>query len=711
MSSAAGAATTSGVSAASIRRLLAPRSLAVVGASSDPAAIGGAPLVLLERFGYAGEIHLVSRSRTEIGGRPCVASLDDLPEGVDAAIFAIPQAGVHDALAAAARRGIGGVIAFSSGYGEVGEDGLRAQLALAELARAHDVALAGPNCLGLVNFVDGVPLTFGDVAPNRRASETGLAIVAQSGAMSLALTYAAMAQDIPVSFAISTGNEAVLSIEDYLAVLLEEDHTKVVALLIEQIRHPDRFLELARRARERDVALCVLHTGRSSRAQVASLTHTGAIAGDQDVLRAVVAREGVLFIDSLDELIDTAGLLTKTSRPTRAGVGFMTDSGAAKTFALDCADQLGLELPELDVDSRARMTDELPPFATPSNPTDITAMGLNDPSLYARVATVLLDDEAVGTLVVSAMPGSALQGREQIEALVPTLAAATKPVVYTIMGGECPLPEENRLRILDAGLSLFRSPERALRAVAHTTHLSQLLDAATRERSREPDVVLEGVTTSLGEVGAKEVLARAGIPVPRSLVVSIPAEAGRAAEELGGAVVLKIVSRDIAHKSDVGGVAIVDRGSDVEARATRMLDEVARRAPNATIEGFLVEEALASGVEMIVGARRDPNWGPVVLVGVGGVWAEFADDHVLVAGDAGREEVRAALESLRSAALLRGARGDEPRDVEALIDFIGLVNAIMRANAHLSALELNPVLVRREGEGVVALDALIEVGR
>ena len=695
--------------AAAVRRLLHPRSVAIVGASSDPASIGGAPLVLLERFGYRGEIHLVSRTRREINGRPCVPSIDDLPDGVDAAILAIGKVGVEDAVAAAGRRDIGGVIAFSSGYAEIDADGADAQRRLADLAAGHGLALAGPNCLGLVNFVDAVPLTFGDVMPNRRSGHPGLAIVAQSGAMSLALTYDAMAQDIPVSYAISTGNEAVLGVEDYLAVLIEEDNTKAVALLVEQIRRPETFLGLAARARQREITFCVLHTGRGERAQAASLSHTGAIAGDQDVLRAIVGREGVLFIDSLDELIDTAGVLTKTKLPGTSGVGFMTDSGAAKTFAIDVSEEIGVVLPELTPATIELLRAELPAFATASNPADITAMGLNDPSLYARVARVLLGDDDVGTLVVAAMPGSKVQGTEQVEALLPTLTTAEKPVIYTIMGGESPIPSTNRMKILDAGLPLFRSPERALRAAGNAASVARTWRDATRRAAPRPiDRLAVTSTERLGEREAKALLASAGLSVPASQLVTNPIDALAAAGQLGLPIVLKIASAQITHKSDIGGVAFVRDKDAVAERAARMIADVQAARPDAIIDGILVEQARSGGTEMLVGARRDPVWGPFVLVGLGGVWAEIIRDTVVIAGEADRSEILERIGCLRSAAVLRGARGEAPRDIEALIDTIELLAGILRSTPEIVEIEVNPLLVLAHKEGVVALDAVIE---
>ena len=695
------------VSRGALQRLLHPRSIAIVGASDVAESIGGAPIALLERFGYAGDVYCVSRTRAQINGRPCVDSIEGLPYGVDALVLAIPKSGVVEAVEAAGRRGVGGAVVFSSGYAEADVDGAAQQAQLAALAARYDLALAGPNCLGLINFAESAPLTFGDASQNRRTGDQGLAIIAQSGAMSLALTYAAMAQDIPVRYAISTGNEAVLSIEDYLGEILEEDGIRAVVLLIEQIRRPAQFLELAQIARQREIALCVLHTGRGERAKAASLSHTGAIAGDQDVMRAVLGREGVLFIDSLDELIDTASVLVKCATPSAYGVAFMTDSGAAKTYAIDVSDEIGLWLPELTPSSLSRLAAEIPPFAIASNPVDITAMGLNDPSLYGRVASTLLDDDDVGCLVVSAMPGSTSQGTQQVEALLPVLGAAQKPVVYTIMGGDSPLPPQNVLKILDAGLPLFRSPDRALRAARHVMNRSRIVHDAGLRGSPNDVAPLDLQEFGRGEYGAKSLLARAGLRVPRGELAVDARAAANAAASIGYPVMLKIVSEQILHKSESGGViAVADEGELIRGFAD-MLDRVHATVPDAVIDGVLVEEIVSGGVEVIVGARRDASWGETVLIGMGGVWAEFIEDAVVISANADRSEIRAAIESLRGAVTLRGARGRSAGDIDALVSAVELIGGLLRSTQQCDEIEVNPLAVLAEGQGVVALDALI----
>ncbi len=687
-------------------RLLRPRSVAVVGASDVATSVGGAPLVLLERFGYAGEVYPVSPSRERIGARACLRSIDELPVGVDAAVLAIPRGAVPGALEALSRRGVGGAVVFSSGYAETGPEGAGDQRALADFAREHGLAIAGPNCLGLVNFVDRVPLTFGDASPNRRVRPRGLAVIAQSGAMTLALTYAAMAKDVTVTYAASTGNEAVIGIEDYLDALADDDATAVVAMLVEQFRRPAEFLAAARRARERGLSVLVVHLGRGERARAASLTHTGALAGDYAVTRAALEAEGVMVLESIDELIDLADVVTKCPAPSGREVGLVTDSGAMKTFSLDLGDALGMNLATLGEEATRALAAELPGFAVAENPVDITASGLNDPSLYARATSVLLGAPEVAGVVLAVMPGSPLQGAQQVGALVPAIAGASKPVLYAIMGGDCPLPEENVLRILDADVPLFRSPERALRALSHLVELTEARRAVAAREPALPGTPLATRDESpLSEHAAKALLFGVGIAIPRGRLVGDLAGARDAAADLGYPVVLKVSSPDILHKAAVGGVAMVAGPSSLEAAFEGLLDRVRAEAPQAHVEGVLVEESLGGGVEAIVSARRDPTWGVVAVVGSGGAAVESSRDVAVVGVAAGRAELHRVLAGLDLARAL-GA-GPAALDVEALVTAVAVLARTLEASEDLDEIELNPVLVREAGRGVVALDAVV----
>ena len=462
-------------------RLLRPRSLAVVGVSPEPLSLGGNVLGNIERFGFAGDLHLVSRSRTEIKGIACVPSIDDLPVGVDAVVLVVPVPAVKEAIAACVRRGVGGAVVFASGFGEMGEAGRLAQNEIAAMAKEGGIALLGPNCLGLLNFVDQVPLTFEPVQPIV-PSGPGICAIAQSGAMAGNIRMALLGGNVPVAYTLSTGNEAVLGAEDVIAGLLDDPAVQLFSVFVEQIRHPKRFLSLAAEARQRGKPIVLMHPGRSARSREAAKSHTGALAGDHAVMRAFVASEGVVLVESLDELFDVSRLLTRYPRPAVGGASIMSNSGAIRGFALDFCEQIDLPLPELAAETCDELKQVLPDFAAIDNPLDITAQGMQKPSLFGDSAQALLRDSQVGALLVAAMGGSPAQQMGKWKTLRPVLEAADKPVAVAYLGDNWPLSDEFLADIKDSGVPFFRSPERAMRAFAYLMRYGRTLAEARSAR-------------------------------------------------------------------------------------------------------------------------------------------------------------------------------------------------------------------------------------
>ncbi len=318
-----------------IERLLRPRSVAIVGASATPGALGAAVLANLDRFGFAGDVHLVNPNRSEIGGRPCLRTTRDLPPGVDCAVFAIPSSAMKEAMAGCAARGVGGAVIFSGGFAEAGPAGRALQDEISDIAREHEIVLEGPNCLGFVNNVDRVALTFSPAAPVKLDGRRAVGIVSQSGAMASVLRAALDAHDVAYSYAISTGNEAVSSIEDYVAFLMDDATTAVIAVIAEQFRHPRRFLELTQGARARAKLIVILHPGRSAAARLSAQTHTAAMSGDWQVMRALVGHAGAVLVDTIEELIDVSEMLVRFGGPLQGGLAVLTESGIFKGQALD----------------------------------------------------------------------------------------------------------------------------------------------------------------------------------------------------------------------------------------------------------------------------------------------------------------------------------------------------------------------------------------
>lgn len=696
------------MSSFALDRLLRPQSIAVVGASPDPASVSGLLLANLKRFGYAGQLHLVSRSRDEVNGIRCFKSIDELPEGVDAAVLVVPQAAVCESIAACGRRGVGGAVVFASGFAELGEAGKAAQDELAAIARHHGVAVLGPNCLGFINFADAAPLTFEPVRPVSAKGGPRIGIVAQSGAMNGNLRQAFHGRGLGVSFSISTGNEAVLGAEDFLAALVDAPDVDAFAVFVEMLRQPAKFLQVAARARELGKPLVLMHPGRSQRAREAAKSHTGALAGDFEVMRTLVEREGVVVVNTMDELFDVTAILAKYPEPVVEGkAAVASNSGALRGVSLDFCEDVGLPLAEFSPETMNKLSEILPDFMAPDNPLDLTAMGMQKPEIFGQSAQAILDDPGVGSLIMPLMGGSPEQQVAKADSLLPVMQKSRKPVCFVIMGDSSPLGEEFLAKVRESRMPFLRSPERAMRAMAHVHRYGQL-HAAAAVRAQGGGLRLPGLASGpMAEYKGKEVLRKLGIPVPQGGLARTLDEALQRAAEIGYPVVLKAQADQLMHKSDAGGVAVGLRdAAALEAAWHAMTAAVAKHSPGLELDGMLVEAMSRPGLELVVGGRRDPNWGVVMMAGLGGIWIEALHDVRLLAPDLTEAQIAAELGRLKGAKLLSGLRGKPPVDVAAVARVVRQLADLMLANPEIAEIDVNPLIALPAGEGVVALDAL-----
>jgi acetate---CoA ligase (ADP-forming) len=696
---------------AALERMLRPRSIAIVGASPTPGSLGAGLLANLERFAYGGEIHLVNANRPEINGRPCVRSTAALPPGVDCAALAIPRTGILEALAGCAQRGVGGVIIYAAGFAEAGPAGGALQLELARVARQHGMAVAGPNCLGHINYIDGIPLTFSACAPVPPAGRRCVAVLSQSGAMATVLRAALHARDVALSFSVSTGNEAVDTIEDFLDHLIGDEATQVLLLMVEQFRQPQRFLALARRAREAGKPIVLLHPGRGAAARASAQTHTGAMSGDYEVMRALVTQAGVAVVDTLEELIDLGELMIRWPSLPRGGAAVISDSGAFKALALDFCETSALDLPEPSAATKDVLAAIAPDLILPTNPLDLTAQSLVDPELYRKAMGPLLDDARVGSLVLAVVLSSATHCGRKMPPIIAALKdlGPGKPVIFAMMGEDVEVPPEIIAALRGLGVPFFRSPERALRALARLAAISSV------PCGTEPDTAIERAGPRLPsgvmvEYIAKGLLAKAGIPVPRGELVRDLQAAHQAAARIGYPVALKAQAAALAHKSDVGGVALGLADAAALAQGWHRLHaDISQARPDLVLDGVLVEAMAAPGLELILGARRDPDWGPVLLIGLGGIWAETLHDVRVLPADLDPAAIVAEIGKLKAAALLHGARGRPARDTGAVAEIASRLGRLLAAHPEIAEIDINPLIVYPEGAGVVAADALIVV--
>ncbi|WP_165847980.1 acetate--CoA ligase family protein [Paraburkholderia lacunae] len=696
-----------------VARLLRPASIAIVGASPTQGALGASVLANLERNDYPGQIFLVNPKRDEINGRPCVKSIEQLPDGIDVAVLAIPQAAVLDAVRQLAARNVGAVVVFSAGFAEAGPEGIAQQQEIARIAAQSGMLVEGPNCLGCINYLERVPLTFieTDVSAeqaSRNRSQPAIGILSQSGAMMAVLNTTLASRDLPLSYAVSTGNEAASHLEDYLQFLLDDPGTRVIAIIAEQFRQPGRLLEFACNARRAGKLLVLLHPGRSAAARASAATHTGAMAGDYSLMRTKVERAGIVIAQTLEELGDIAEIGLRCARLPTRGAAVLGESGAFKALCLDICEDLGLELPVIDGDDSPALRAAMPPFVAVSNPLDLTAQGLVDPELYYRTLSALFDDDRFSAVVIGLIQTDPVTCAIKMPSVLRAVRELRphKPVICAGLDEGAVVPSEYIDQMRELGIPYFPSTERAFRAVAR---LSELGTRDFAKAAFEPIAVdVPRQSCVVPEYRAKQILAPLGIPFALGELATSLGAARKIAERIGYPVALKIQAAELSHKSDVGGVVLgVSEARALEAAWVRLHDNVKRHAPCAALEGVLVEAMGERGVEMIVGARHDLQWGPVILVGFGGVTAELTRDVRLLPHDLPKEAVMREIDRLKSAPLLHGYRGAPALDIGALANVVVRLGALLQAEPGIREVDLNPVVVYPQGQGVLALDALM----
>ena len=692
-------------------RLLRPRSIGLIGASATPGSLGECVLDNLEKSAYAGDLYLVNPKRPVIHGRTSLGSIEELPEGIDCAVLAIPGAAVLASTRACAQKGVGSLIVFSAGFAEGGEEGREAQRELARIAEEHGMLLEGPNCLGMVNYVDRIPLTFVVTPPQPGAHAPGVAIVSQSGALAAVIAVNMRYHKIPLTYSVSTGNEAASGVEDFLDHLLGDATTRVFALVVEQFRRPRWFLELARRARAAGKFVVLLHPGRSGAARDSAATHTGALAGDYQVMHAMVTRAGVIHVESMEELVDVSQILVRCRDLPRGGPAIFTESGAFKALALDLCERVSLRLPDLSAAAEAALRKALPAFIPPSNPLDLTAQGLVDPGLYRRTLPAVLEDDEFGSVMLGIILTDPATTAIKLPPILDAIQALQprKPIIFAALDEGAPFDfaELNQLREL--GVACFPSPERAIRALAQVTRFASQ-GVAECEPQQEQGRVLDLPPGVLPEYKSKRLLADYGIAMPAGRLAKSSADAVRIARELGFPVALKAQAVALPHKSDAGGVLLGLESEAAVAEAWAALrGNIDRLRPGLMLDGVLVERMGEKGLELIAGARNDKDWGPVLLVGFGGVLAEAIEDVRILAADLRPPAIQEALYGLRCGALLRGFRGAPEYDVPAVADVLYRLGQLVRGNPEIGEVEVNPLVVYSKGRGALALDALISV--
>jgi acetate---CoA ligase (ADP-forming) len=688
--------------AAGMEFVFRPRSVAVIGASADPTKIGGRPVDYLKRGGFRGRILPVNPNQTEVQGLPAFASLDAVPGEVDQAVVAVPAAMVPGALEACARKGVRAVIAFSSGFGEVDAAGRAAQEAAAARCRAAGMRLLGPNALGVMNPADGVLATFSSSVGPHWPRPGRVAVASQSGAVGTYCYTLLADRGSGISHLVTTGNEADIDVAACIAWLADDPETSVVLAYLEGCRDGARLRAALRHAAARGKRVVAMKVGVSEIGGAATASHTGTLAGSDAGYNAAFEEAGVWRAASLSEAADVAVAAAAGPVPRGRRVGVVTVSGGAGAFLADAAAAEGMELPPLPAEAQAAIR-ALVPFAGPRNPVDSTAQIANDRTLLGRMLRIVLDAGRFDVLI--AFLGFTGERPERIAELTPELESlrAAHPRTLFVLSMRC--APGVRQDLLDKGFVTVEEPADAMRVASALAWLGERPAA-----SAEPAVVPDGALAllppgALDEAEARRALAAAGVPFVPERVAHTADDAAEAAAALGFPVAMKVLSPDIAHKSDVGGVRLGLRdAAEVAAAFGAMLAEVRNKAPSARADGALLSPMVGGGVETVLGTVRDPVFGPLVMFGLGGVFVEAFRDVAFRVAPVDRAAAASMLRSIKGSALLRGVRGRPAVDEDALADALVALSrfAVAQENSVESA-EVNPfIALPRGGLGVDA---------
>jgi acetate---CoA ligase (ADP-forming) len=684
-----------------IQSMLNPASVAIIGASSDANKLNGRPFHFMRRDGYAGRLYPVNPRYEEIDGVRCYPDIDSLPEAPDMAIVAVSAARSVETVAALGKKGVPVAVIFSSGFGEMGPEGKALEMELLETARTYGIRICGPNNLGLINGFEHVTATFSQYADT--SPQPGpVAFASQSGAFGTGIASMARSRGIGFGYFVNTGNQIDISLMEVLEVALEDDRITVAAAYLEGLRDADALIRLADKAMALGKPLIVAKVGRKGAGARAAASHTGSLAGEDEVFDGIARQHGIIRARNEEHMLDLLAAFVGTDAAKGRGIGILTQSGGAGALMADRAEELGYDVPLPSDETKSKLAEVIPAFGALGNPVDITGQFLAEPKILKDSVAHLLEDPAIDVAVVWLQ---LMHGYSDllVDVFRDIQSRVTKPFVVCWIEP----PERARAALVEMGICVISATERAVEAAAG---LIDLGEARVRCQGRPTfvptDLTQPESTLPVAAVEAHAMLTAAGVPLVSCALAATPEEAANAAETVGYPVALKIESPDIQHKFDVGGVALGLVDADiVRTAAERMLTQVANAASDAQIDGFLLQQMAPPATEMVIGMRRDPVFGPVVMVGLGGVFIEVLKDVAFARAPLSEADALHMLDRLRGRAMLDGVRGQAAVDRNALARALVAVGEFALANPQIQELDLNPVFAG--SDGVVAVDWLM----
>lgn len=686
--------------------LFNPRSVAIIGASRDPTRIGGRPLRYLTESGFQGKVWPINPRHDRVQGLEARPHIADVPGPIDAAIVAVRAERVLEAIEACAERGVGAAVVFTSGFAETDTTGAARQRRMGEVARASGMRILGPNCLGVYNAAIGYFATFTTTIDVQRPKPGSVAIVSQSGAYGSHLGLLARRRRIDVGLWVTTGNECDVTVPECIEWMAARPEIAVVAAYAEGVKDGDALLASLDAARACGKTVLFTKAGRSEAGAEAARSHTASLSGADTVFDAVLAQHGIVRTDNTEEMLDAAYAASIGALPSSRRTGFLTISGGAGVLMADEAAIRRLDVAPMPEAAQARLKEKLS-FSTSKNPVDITAQVFNQPHLVGEFLDAMLDDGDYAAIIIffTVVASMEFMARPILDALARARARyPNRPILMTMIGSD-----ESIARYEALNVPVFEDAVRAVRAVSALARvkegLSRIRDTSSHAAAHPTGDRYDG--GRLDEREAQRLLASWGVPSVETSVARSAGEAARAARTIGGPLAMKVLSPDIEHKSEAGAVAL---GVAVEGAADEHDSLIARAVAHdaaAEVRGTLLAP-MVDGVECILGVRRDPVFGPVVMVGSGGIFAEVLDDVALRKAPVDLAEAKRMIAELKGARRLEGTRGRPRCDIDALADAVAALSRFAAAHADvIESVDVNPFVVLPEGEGGMALDALV----
>lgn len=690
---------------------LSPKSIAVIGASDKEGSVGRAITSNIMK-GFTGKIYPISPTRDKVFDMPAFKTVLDVTESIDLAVVVTKNDIVPTVLEECGKKGIKGVIVITAGFKEVNEEGRKLEQQLKDIVKKYGIRLIGPNCLGVMNLDPKTMMnsTFLKITPKSGQ----IALVSQSGAICAALVEDASAQDIGFSAVVSLGNKADMNEIDVLSMLADHEQTKVIVMYLEDMGDGQEFLKICKHVTKNlKKPVLVLKSGRSPEGAKAAMSHTGALMGSDEIYDAVLKQAGAIRVDTMEELFDYATAFSKQPLPLEGDLVIVSNAGGPAIISTDACSKYGIKMAKID-DIRPKIDAVIPPWGSSRNPVDI--VGDADFNRFNNVLENVLAHKNVGSVITMCTPSATLDYDKLAEVIVNVSKKYKKTMLASLMGLDEGIKNREILAAGDVPYYTYAEGAiRALRAMLQFTNwlktpegtITQFKVNKSKVKKIFADVKKEGRINLLEEEG-QEVLRAYGFPLPKSILAKTPNEAVRVATKIGFPVVMKIASPQIIHKSDAGGVKVgLNSKQEVKKAFNEIIKNAKKYDKNATIKGVLVQEMVKGGKELIIGSKQEPGFGPVIMLGMGGIYVEVLKDVTFRLAPVTDREADDMINSIKTKKLLEGVRGEKPSDVKKLSELIQRLSALVTDFAEIKELDMNPVLVMEKGKGCRILDIRI----